>query len=86
MEGDELSTAPGVPIRRLLAVDEPQIEALADLLIDCIDGGAGVSFMHPLAPTKAQAFWRSVAADVTTGDRALLIRSEERRVGKECRL
>jgi len=60
-------------IRRLQSVDDVQIEALAALLIDCIDGGAGVSFLHPLAPSKAQAFWRRVAAGVAAGERALLV-------------
>jgi GNAT superfamily N-acetyltransferase len=60
-------------IRRLHHVGETEIVALADVLIDCIDGGAGVSFLHPLEPAKAQAFWREVAEDVATGRRALLV-------------
>jgi GNAT superfamily N-acetyltransferase len=64
-------------IRRLQAVDDAQIEALADLLIDCVDGGAGVSFMHPLEPAKAQAFWRRVASGVAAGERALLVAEDE---------
>jgi GNAT superfamily N-acetyltransferase len=67
-----------VAIRRLHAVDESQIEALADVLIDCIDSGAGVSFLYPLAPDKARAFWRTVAADVSAGARALLVAEDER--------
>jgi GNAT superfamily N-acetyltransferase len=77
MPGDEVSAPPGIAIRRLQSVDDPQIEALADVLIDCIDGGAGVSFMHPLAPAKAQAFWRRVGADVAGGRRALLVAEDE---------
>lgn len=72
-----MSTSTGTAIRRLLSVDDAQIEALADVLIDCIDGGAGVSFMHPLAPAKAQAFWRRVAAGVAAGERALLVAEDE---------
>jgi GNAT superfamily N-acetyltransferase len=72
-----LSISPGMPIRRLQSVDDAQIEALAELLIDCIDGGAGVSFMHPLAPAKAQAFWRRVAAGVAAGERALLVAEDD---------
>ena len=72
-----MSTSPGMAIRRLQSVDDAQIEALADLLIDCIDGGAGVSFMHPLAPAKAQAFWGRVAAAVATGERALLVAEDD---------
>lgn len=60
-------------IRRLQSVDDAQIEQLAEVLIECIAGGAGVSFMHPLAPAKAQAFWRDVAAGVDDGSRALIV-------------
>jgi GNAT superfamily N-acetyltransferase len=68
-----MSTASGIAIRRLHRVDDAQVEALADVLIDCIDGGAGVSFMHPLARAKARAFWRRIGDDVAEGKRALLI-------------
>ncbi|MBA2295240.1 MAG: GNAT family N-acetyltransferase [Actinobacteria bacterium] len=64
-------------IRLLEMLDPRQVEALADLLVDCIDGGAGVSFLHPLAPETAKAFWRGVAADVAAGERALLVAEDE---------
>lgn len=64
--------------RRLLAVDEDQIEQLADVLIDSVEGGASVSFMHPLARERAMAFWRRVAAGVAAGERALLVAEDER--------
>ena len=73
----EVSSPPGIVIRRLRSVDDAQIEGLADLLIDSIDGGASVSFMHPLAPAKAQAFWRRIAAEVAAGARALLVAEDE---------
>ncbi len=60
-------------IRRLLTVTEPQVHGLAELLIDCVDGGASVNFMHPLSPAKAADFWRRVAAAVANGGRALLV-------------
>jgi GNAT superfamily N-acetyltransferase len=72
-----VNASPDVAIRRLQSVDDAQIEALADLLIDCVDGGAGVSFMHPLAPAKAQAFWLRVAAGVAAGERALLVAEDD---------
>jgi GNAT superfamily N-acetyltransferase len=59
--------------RRLYAVDDAQIEALADVLIDCVEGGASVSFMHPLSRDRARAFWRRVADGVATGERALVV-------------
>lgn len=66
-------TTPSWSIRRLFSVDEAQIDALADLLIDCVEGGASVSFMLPLTRERAVAFWRRVAAGVAAGERALLI-------------
>ena len=60
-------------IRRLRDVDDAQIGQLSDLLVDCVDGGASVSFMHPLTRDRAAAFWGRVADDVRTGARALLV-------------
>jgi GNAT superfamily N-acetyltransferase len=64
---------PAWSIRRLTAADEAQIDGLADVLIDCVDGGASVSFMSPLTRERAVAFWRRVADGVAAGERALLI-------------
>lgn len=60
-------------IRRLVTVTETQAQVLAELLIDCVDGGASVSFMHPLPMPKALAFWRGVTDGVAQGERALLV-------------
>jgi GNAT superfamily N-acetyltransferase len=49
------------------------VEALADVLIDCVEGGASVSFMLPLPREKAVAFWRGVAEGVARGERVLLV-------------
>jgi GNAT superfamily N-acetyltransferase len=59
--------------RRLHALDDVQIAQLAGVLIDCVDGGASVSFMHPLTRERAAAFWRRVAHGVAAGERALLV-------------
>ena len=50
-----------------------QVAALADVLIDCVAGGASVSFMWPLARDKALAFWRGVADSVARAERVLLL-------------
>jgi GNAT superfamily N-acetyltransferase len=60
-------------VRRLHAVDDAQIDQLARVLIDCVDGGASVSFMHPLTRDRAEVFWRRVAQGVAAGERALLV-------------
>ena len=43
------------------------------MLIDCVEGGASVSFMLPITRATADAFWRNVAAGVARGERILLI-------------
>ncbi|MFL5347370.1 MAG: GNAT family N-acetyltransferase [Hyalangium sp.] len=49
------------------------VEALADVLINCVEGGASVGFMLPLTREKAVAFWRRVADGVARGERLLLV-------------
>jgi ribosomal protein S18 acetylase RimI-like enzyme len=66
-------TTPAWSPRRVHALDDAQIDALADVLIDCVEGGASVSFMHPLSRARAVAFWRHVGQGVAAGERALLI-------------
>jgi GNAT superfamily N-acetyltransferase len=63
----------GHAIERLSSVSDTQVQGLAELLIDCVEGGASVSFMHPLARPKAVQFWRRVADEVAAGRRALLV-------------
>lgn len=64
----------GLRIRRLgpqQAADA--VEPLTDLLLDCVEGGASVSFMWPLPRERALGFWRDVAAGVARGERLLLV-------------
>ena len=65
--------SPHWSIRRLHAVTDAQVDQLADVLIDCVEGGASVSFMLPLSRERALTFWQRVAADVAAGTRALLV-------------
>ena len=61
-------------IQLLQALDNHvDIAALCDVLIDCVDGGASVSFMQPLSRAKAEAFWQGVAASVARQERLLLV-------------
>ena len=73
-----------VAIRRLHAPDEAEIDALAAVLIDCVEGGASVSFMHPLSPARAQAFWRRVAEGARAGERALLVAEDAQGMSAPC--
>lgn len=60
-----------VRIRRLQTVGEREIEGLSDVLIDCVEGGASVSFMLPMPRDKARAFWRGVADSAARGERVV---------------
>ncbi|WP_407924055.1 GNAT family N-acetyltransferase [Burkholderia ubonensis] len=59
------------------------IDALSDVLIDCVEGGASVSFMLPISRSTAARFWRQVADGVIRGERILLVaeRADGRVVG-----
>lgn len=71
-------TAPTWSVRRVHALEETQIDELATVLIDCVEGGASVSFMHPLSRERALAFWRRVAQGVAAGERALIVAEDAR--------
>ena len=53
--------------------DAATAEALADVLLDCVEGGASVGFMHPLPRARAVAFWRNVLAGAARGERIVLV-------------
>lgn len=72
--GDTTLMTDDVTVRRLNADDAASaVPVLAEVLIDCVEGGASVSFMQPMTVEKATRFWRMVAGDVAHGDRALLV-------------
>ena len=48
------------------------IDELADVLADCVAGGASVSFMAPFGQCDAVAYFRTVIASVETGATALI--------------
>jgi GNAT superfamily N-acetyltransferase len=60
---------------RLLGADEARarIGQLADVLLDCVEGGASVSFMLPMAREKALRFWQDVADGIARGERTLVV-------------
>jgi GNAT superfamily N-acetyltransferase len=61
---------------KIVALDAPvadtALEQLADVLVDCVEGGASVSFMAPFSHAEALIFFRKVAASVAAGDIVLL--------------
>jgi len=67
-----------VRVRRLQAFHEREIAELAEVLLDCVEGGASVSFMLPLSREKAAAYWRGVAESAGRGERVVLAAVDER--------
>lgn len=53
-----------------------RVPDLADILLDCVGGGASVGFMADLSRERAEAFWRGVAAGVARDDRVLLLATD----------
>ena len=60
----------------IIALDAPvadtALDQLAAVLVDCVEGGASVSFMSPFSHAEALAFFRKVAGSVASGDTVLL--------------
>jgi ribosomal protein S18 acetylase RimI-like enzyme len=47
-------------------------DALSEILIETVANGGSVSFMHPLAPEQATAFWNKSLAAAARGERIVL--------------
>ena len=73
----------GYSIQRL---DPPAIRAkaseLASVLVDCVAGGASVSFMDSLGLARAERFWLEVADRAESDGRAVMaaVRDSDRKV------
>ncbi len=62
------------PFRIYRATPEPAVaEALIEILLYCVEGGASVGFMHPLSRAKALAFWQNALASAARGERIVLV-------------
>ena len=61
-----------IQIRCLQTIGDREIQGLSDVLIDCVLGGASVSFMLPMTRDKADAFWRRTSASAKRGERVVL--------------
>jgi GNAT superfamily N-acetyltransferase len=72
------TTPPPYPIRRLRTLDAAAIDQLAEVLESCVNAGASVGFMAPLARNRAVAFWRRIADDLAADRRALLVAEDAR--------
>jgi ribosomal protein S18 acetylase RimI-like enzyme len=62
---------PDITIKALTA--SPDIlQALSEILVETVAGGGSVSFMHPLAPEAAFAFWQGSLAAAGRDERIVL--------------
>jgi GNAT superfamily N-acetyltransferase len=64
-------------IRTRIAGAAEAAEGLAEVLMDCVEGGASVSFMAPLSRERALTYWRGILADVESGSRVLIVAEDD---------
>ncbi|UBV42986.1 GNAT family N-acetyltransferase [Deinococcus taeanensis] len=55
-----------------LTAEPATLDALSDLLVETVAHGGSVSFMHPLAPAEARAFWEAALTAAARGERMVL--------------
>ena len=71
-----------IEVRRIYADEAREragelAHALSDVLIDCVEGGASVSFMLPFARERALEFWRAVLQGAARNERIVLVAQTE---------
>jgi GNAT superfamily N-acetyltransferase len=60
-----------IQVRHLQSIGEREIQGLSEVLIDCVEGGASVSFMLPMSREKAELFWTRAAESAARGERMI---------------
>lgn len=58
-------------------VGERDREELVTLLTECVEGGASIGFLAPLARSEAEAYWAKVLGDLAGGYRVVFVAREE---------
>jgi GNAT superfamily N-acetyltransferase len=53
------------------------LSALAEVLSDCVEGGASVGFMSPYTPADAMAYWEGVGRAVGDGHTVLIVAEKD---------
>jgi ribosomal protein S18 acetylase RimI-like enzyme len=66
-----VSAAAKISVAEFVAATD--IAELAEVLVDCVAGGASVSFMPPFEHEDGKAFFTKVAGEVARGETALLV-------------
>ena len=67
----------GIAVRNLTKIGEREIDGLSNVLIDCVEGGASVSFLFPMTRAKAEGFWLDVAASAERDERVVVAALDE---------
>ena len=57
---------------KALSASPKTCEMLSEIIIEVVANGGSVSFMHPLEPAKARAFWDSALAAAARNERVVL--------------
>jgi GNAT superfamily N-acetyltransferase len=63
-------------IHCLQSIGDREILGLSEVLIDCVEGGGSVGFLHPVSSAKAHAYWFKISESALGGERRLLIAEE----------
>lgn len=72
---------PDIAIRLLTETEvRSAMPMLAEVLSDCVEGGASVGFMQPYPPQAALTYWRGVADAVAAGETLLMVAEDEGRI------
>jgi len=66
-----------IVIRRAVP-DQGVARKLADVLVDCVEGGASVGFVAPIDRARAEAFWTGTLDSAARGERIVLIAEDSR--------
>lgn len=77
MENDGGLPPAGVVVERVDQLSQDTVRELAEVLIDCVAGGASVGFMDPLSEDKAVAFWLGLSDDLAAGRRVLFVARDD---------
>jgi GNAT superfamily N-acetyltransferase len=55
-------------------------EALIDILVDAVEGGASVNFVMPMTRAKAAAWWDGALASHAAGERLIFVAEKQGRI------
>ncbi len=65
-----------IRIDSLVSLGQAEIAGLSEVLIDCVEGGASVSFMLPMTRAKAAAFWQRTAESLARDELRVLVAAD----------